>query len=310
MRVGVGLPTAVDHCIRENLLDWALCADLGGFTSVATIDRLAADVWEPLITLAAVAAVTHHVRLVTSVIAGPLRNTSLLAKQVATLDEMSLGRVVLGLGVGQSLADYRLGCIDTVARGARLSEQLVRLRETWERSGDGPAAWNGKGPTLLIGGSSSAAFARAACHADGWLDVGGTVSTFSATAGQVRAAWSDFGRPGRPQLWGRAHYVLGDEPAAESGREHVLEYYRGLGRDDARELADGLLTTRAAISDCVRDYAGEGCDELLLLPAISRIDQMERLADLLQRHHQALLGGGVRRTRELQERPFPLAQSL
>src|SRR6266513_2778349 len=100
MRVGIGLPTSTPGTGRGLVLEWARRADAGPFASLGVIDRLVHDCWEPLTALAACAALTERVRLATMVVIGPLRRTAVLAEQAATVDAISGGRLVLGLGLG------------------------------------------------------------------------------------------------------------------------------------------------------------------------------------------------------------------
>src|SRR6266540_3567495 len=128
MRVGVGLPTSTPGAGRQLILEWARAADAGPFSSLGVIDRLVYRCWEPLASLAACAAVTERVRLVTMVVIGPLRRTSLLAAQAASVDALSGGRLVLGLGLGARHDDYAAAGVETRGRGAALTRQLVDLR--------------------------------------------------------------------------------------------------------------------------------------------------------------------------------------
>src|SRR5579859_5380035 len=96
MRVGVGLPNGIPGTAGQLILEWAHRADEGPFSSVGVIDRLVYDSYEPLTTLAAAAAATQRVRLATTIIIGPLRNNTELAKAAASLDALSAGRLVLG----------------------------------------------------------------------------------------------------------------------------------------------------------------------------------------------------------------------
>jgi alkanesulfonate monooxygenase SsuD/methylene tetrahydromethanopterin reductase-like flavin-dependent oxidoreductase (luciferase family) len=265
MRVGVGLPTSTPGAGRDLVLEWARRADAGPFASLGVIDRLVYECWEPLACLAACAAITTRARLVTMVVIGPLRRTAMLAKQAATVDALSGGRLVLGLGLGARHDDYEAAGVPRQGRGEALTRQLVELRR------------NREGLPLLVGGGGSAAFARAARHADGYVHGGGPPRAFAGAAGRVRAAWADAGRPGAPQLWGQAYFALGDEAA---GAAYLRDYYRFTGGFEER-IAAGNLTTPAAIKDLVRGYEEEGCDELVLLPTVSRLDQLERLADVL-----------------------------
>src|SRR5437762_1042627 len=106
MEVGVGLPNTLPGATGELMLAWARRADAGPFASLGVFDRLVYDSYDPLLTLAAAAAVTARVRLATLIISGPLRNDALLAKQAATLDALSGGRLTLGLALGARKEDY------------------------------------------------------------------------------------------------------------------------------------------------------------------------------------------------------------
>src|SRR5579859_7467191 len=138
MRIGVGLPSGIADTHSQFILDWAKRADTGPFSSLGVIDRLAYDSFEPLITLAAVAAITHRVKLATTIVIGPLHNDALLAKAAASIDALSQGRLVLGLAVGARHEDYEVAGIDYRSRGRRLTEQLMTLRSLWEESAIGP----------------------------------------------------------------------------------------------------------------------------------------------------------------------------
>src|ERR687885_211311 len=106
MDIGIGLPNAVRGVDRRGIVDWARRAEEAGFSSLGTIDRIAYPNYESLISLAAAAAVTERIRLVTSILLAPLRSAALLAKQAASVDNISGGRLDLGLAVGGRADDY------------------------------------------------------------------------------------------------------------------------------------------------------------------------------------------------------------
>lgn len=280
MNIGVGLPTSTPGADGELMLEWARRAEALGFSSLGTVDRVVYDCWEPLLALAGAAAVTERVRLVTMILIGPLRATPLLAKQAATLDSLSGGRLVLGLGIGARHDDYEAAGADPRTRGRDLSVQLVELRDGWEEAGFSPRTTADNGPTLLVGGAGGAAFARMARSSDGYAHGGGPPRAFATAAARARAAWADACRPGRPQLWGQGYWALGDDTAVDRGAEYLRSYYTFTGGFEER-IAAGNLTTPQAVRSFVRGYEEEGCDELVLLPTVSSLEQLERLADAL-----------------------------
>lgn len=270
MHVGIGLPTVIAGAPATLLAPWARAAEAGPFSTVAVHDRLAYDSLEPLSSLAAAASVTERVRLATLVTIAPLRPAALLAKQAVTVQKASGGRLVLGLGTGPRRDDYELAGVAFAARGRILDAQLARL----------PHLWDGQGPPLLLGGISDRALLRMARHGQGFVHGGGPPAAFRSAAVRALTAWSDAGRPGRPELWGLGYFALGPG-TAERGRADLLHYYGFTGGFVSR-IATGLLTDPAGIRDFAREYSEAGCDELVLFPTVADLDQVERLAEAVE----------------------------
>jgi alkanesulfonate monooxygenase SsuD/methylene tetrahydromethanopterin reductase-like flavin-dependent oxidoreductase (luciferase family) len=277
VKVGVGLPSCVPGCQPRLLTAWAAGAEDAGFASVGVVDRLRYGNYEPLVALAAAAAVTTTVNLVTSILIAPLREAASLAKQLATLDVLSGGRLTLGVAVGARRDDYELSEFGYAGRGARLDGLLHALRAHWEQDHLGPRPQQAGGPPLLVGGQSGPALVRMAAHADGYIHSGGPPRAFARAAEQARAAWTDAGRPGTPQLWGMAYFALGDTGDAEAGRAYLRDYYAFTG-PFAQRIADGLLTEPLALREFLDGYADAGCDHLILFPTVADAAQLERLA--------------------------------
>ena len=288
MQVGVGLPSTIPGAQGQLIIEWACRADEGPFTSLGVLDRLVYDSYDPLITLATVAGVTHRVILATTIIIGPLLNNSLLAKTAASLDALSGGRLVLGLAVGARKEDYDAAGVDYRKRGKRLAEQLSSLRSMWEENHIGPKTTRLSSPDLLVGGSSDQSFARMVRYTDGYVHGGGPPRAFARAADKAFAAWSDSGRPGKPQLWAQGYFALGDDVVLKAGYHYLRDYYAFTG-PFAERIAAGLLTSPQAVAQFIRGYQDAGCDELILFPTVPDIAQLERLAGIL--HAQ-----GMRRT--------------
>ncbi|HEX6348262.1 MAG TPA: LLM class flavin-dependent oxidoreductase [Candidatus Dormibacteraeota bacterium] len=262
MKVGVGLPTSTPGHDEGLLKAWAQRADELGFSSLGVVDRVGYDCVEPLSALTLAAGVTQRARLVTTILIGPLRPTEELAAQATALHRTSGGRLVLGLGIGARHDDYQAKGVDPSRRGRVLAEQLAALRI------------DASSPPMLVGGGGPA-FLRAARFADGYVHGGGPPRAFATAAARARAAWCDAGRPGRPQLWGQGYFALGD---AARGADYLRDYYAFTGAF-AGKIAAANLTSPQAVKAFVRGYEDEGCDELVLFPTVSGLDQLERLAE-------------------------------
>jgi alkanesulfonate monooxygenase SsuD/methylene tetrahydromethanopterin reductase-like flavin-dependent oxidoreductase (luciferase family) len=278
MDVGIGLPNAVRGVDRRGIVEWARRAEAAGFSSLGTIDRIAYPNYESLIALAAAAAVTERIRLVTDILIAPLRtNTALLAKQAATIDSLSEGRLVLGLAVGGREDDYEISGADFGSRGKTFDRQLEELGALWRgERGVGPRPARGDRPTVLIGGSSDVAFRRAARYADGWTLGGGTPDAFAEGREKLRAAWAAEGRDGEPRTMVLFYFALGDDAEA-AARASLGDYYGFLG-----EYADQIVAGAAKDEDAVKGYLSAfeqaGVDEVICFPTSTDPEQVDLLA--------------------------------
>ena len=260
-------------------MDWARRAEAAGFSSLGTIDRIAYPNYESLIALAAAAAVTERIRLVTDIMIAPLRaNTALLAKQSATIDHLSGGRVVLGLAPGGREDDFALSGVDFHRRGRLFDEQLEALPRLWAGEGGlGPAAASPGGrPGLLIGGANEKAYARAARHGDGWTAGGAGPEAFGQAREAVRAAWKDAGRDGEPRTMALLYFSLGDDPEGQA-RASLGDYYSFLG-DYADMVVKGTLKDADALRSTLAAYEEAGADEVICFPASADPAQVDLLA--------------------------------
>jgi alkanesulfonate monooxygenase SsuD/methylene tetrahydromethanopterin reductase-like flavin-dependent oxidoreductase (luciferase family) len=267
VKVGIGLPNTVPGTSGAMLVEWARRADAGPFSTVAVLDRLVYDSIDPFTALSAAAAVTERVRLATMVAIGPLRTPAMLAKQAQSVQTLAgPGRFTLGLGLGARHDDYRAAGVDHRNRGALLSEQLAYLRGEVDTKIE-----------ILVGGGSGPAFARMARYADGYAHGGGPPRAFGSAVTRARAAWHDHERPGQPALWGQGYFAFGDP---DRGTDYLRDYYAFTG-PFAEKIAAGNLTSARAVKDFVRGYEAEGCDELILLPTVADLDDIDRLAEAL-----------------------------
>ena len=279
MDIGIGLPNAVRGVDRAGIVDWAKRAEAAGFSSLGTIDRIAYPNYESMIALAAAGAVTERIRLVTDILIEPLRsNTALFAKQAATIDHMTGGRLVLGLAVGGRPNDFEASKVDFGKRGRLFEEALAELNAHWAGETEvGPPTASGSRPTVLIGGSSDVAFRRAAEHADGWTMGGGGPDALKEGLGKLDAAWQAAGREGKPKNMALMYFALGDDAEAVA-KEKLGDYYAFLG-----EYADMIVGGAAKDADTIKGYVAgfeaAGADEVIIFPANPDPAQVELLAE-------------------------------
>jgi alkanesulfonate monooxygenase SsuD/methylene tetrahydromethanopterin reductase-like flavin-dependent oxidoreductase (luciferase family) len=287
MKHGIGLPATIPDVSGDVILEWARRADAAGFSSLGIIDRLLYANYEPLVTLAAAAGATTRIRLMTMILIAPLRNPIMLAKQAATLDTISGGRLTLGLGLGAREDDYNAAGVPFDHRGRRLEEQLRTMRRIWngEPLSDGLGAVGPKparpgGPEVLLGAYSPAAIQRSGVFADGFILGGATDPSMRKQIMQlVETSWQAAGRPGRPRFVASLAYALG-AGALERGAAYVRDYYAYLG-PRAELVAKGILDTPEKIKGAIGMFQELGVDELILFAAAPDIEQFDRIAELI-----------------------------
>jgi alkanesulfonate monooxygenase SsuD/methylene tetrahydromethanopterin reductase-like flavin-dependent oxidoreductase (luciferase family) len=287
MEIGIGLPGTIPGVKGSLFLEWAKRADAGPFSSLATVDRLVYSNYESLISLAAAAGATQRIRLLTSILLVPPRETTWLAKQAASLDALSNGRLSLGLGIGGREDDFAAAGVSFKNRGKRFEQQIADLRRIWAgqplREGIGPigpAPVQKGGPELLIGGYSPAAIARAGKIADGYIAGGG------ADPGRARqtyelalASWKEAGRTGKFRFVAAFYSVVGADKIDQAGA-YLRSYYGFIG-PMAEGMVKGLPQTPDAIRRLIQGFADAGVDELILWPTVAELEQLDLYADLV-----------------------------
>jgi alkanesulfonate monooxygenase SsuD/methylene tetrahydromethanopterin reductase-like flavin-dependent oxidoreductase (luciferase family) len=292
MRIGIGLPNAVPGVTGALMTEWAMRAERAGFASLATIDRIVYDSYDPLLALTAAAVVTERVELMTTVLIGPVRPTAVLAKEAATLDQLSGGRLTLGIGLGGREDDFAAAGVSTAGRGRRLERQLEELRRIWageHRGTDGrigPAPVRPGGPELLVGGDARYAVERAARYRTGWMIAvaggrgdGGVGDPADLVAGkaQLAQAWARHGNAGRPRIVAVFFFSLGED-AAERARSERLRYYAWRGDAVAARVAGAAATSEAAVREVFERFAAAGADDIVAMPCQTGPEQIDLLA--------------------------------
>lgn len=290
LEIGVALPQMARHYAPETTVDWARGIDEGPFSSLSAGERVTFSNPEMVASLAAAAAVTSRVRIMTNLWVLPAHPVAMVAQQVGTLDLLAGGRLVLGVGVGGRDGDYEALGSPTERRHRRLDEQvreLVRLLD-----GDppypgsdpvGPELAHGRRPEILAGALGPKALARAARWADGvtGFSVTGTRQEFVDVNSRADAAWSAAGR-GTPRKVTGFFYSLGVADPEEVLRDFTERYLGFLGP----ELATAFARQMTAHSpDRVRrildDAEAAGCDEVVLVPASVDLRCLDAAAELV-----------------------------
>jgi len=283
MRIGIGLPSTMLDLSGDTLLAWARRAEERGFSSLATIDRIAYPNYDSLIALTAAAAVTERIGLFPNILLAPAYNPVLLAKVTASLDQVAGGRLSLGLGVGGRPDDFVLTGRPFSDRGRRFDADLELLHQAW--AGEpvagssfpvGPATTRGRIP-LLIGGQPELAAPRAARWQAGFT-IGGAPPEMAGGAIQAFTdAWKRAGGDGTPRIVALTYFSLGEEHTEESLR-NLRTYYGFLG-DWAEAIASGTPRTPQAVRERAVAFEELGVDELVFDPTVADLDQVDRLAD-------------------------------
>ncbi|MBI3065410.1 MAG: LLM class flavin-dependent oxidoreductase [Deltaproteobacteria bacterium] len=289
MRIAIGLPSRVASASGAAMLEWITRAERGPFSSVVVTDRVVSQALEPLAVLALAAGATQRIGLMTSIVIGPTRETTLLARQAATIDVLSGGRLTLGLGIGVRENDYLATGFDFRRRGRRAEEQLSILRRLWSGenlSGEvgaiGPRSGNPSGPELLIGGYVPAIVQRIAKWGDGYMAPGGgEPESLLKMWGKIERAWQEAGREGRPRWVGASYYALGPN-AAEHASRYINANY-GYNPDLAARRLRTLPASRAAVEEAIKRQSDMGVDEFILRPCADDLDQMDRLTEIAAR---------------------------
>lgn len=286
MKLGVGLPnTLVPQLNRQLFLDWARSAEQAGFHSLGTLDQPNYDSWDQLVSLAAAAAVTERIRLATTILQLPNRNEVLVAKQVAVLDQLSQGRVDLGIAIGGRPADYEVFGARFAGRGKRFEAQVQRMRQVWTEARQatedtgvlGPAPVQQPHPPLWIGGGTEPAIKRAVKLGDGYVFGTTGVQRMAQLTPQIREWAAAAGRTGYT-VNGIAYAGLGQDPQAalKEAAHHVLRYYRGQTWAPVEQLIHHGPPEK--IAEDLRHYQDTGIDQLIVFLEIPDLKQLELFA--------------------------------
>ncbi|OBH34478.1 oxidoreductase [Mycobacterium sp. E342] len=282
MQLGIGLPSHIAHVPGSLTVPWARRAEQRGFANLASIDRLVYESLDSIVALSLAAGATCEIGLITNVLLAPLYPAALLAKQLATIADVSGNRLIVGLGVGNRTDDYVAAGVDFRRRGRVLDETVGLLGDAWRATpvtGDRALCPRPLQIPILFGGRSEATLRRVATVGDGWS--AGALRDYenqARFADRVRDAWREAGRAAQPRLHASVNFAFGGAEAVRLGRAHLQDYY-GFKPDYAALNVADMLTTPQDAAATVRAYRDLGFDGLVFHPCVAGIDQVDRLAD-------------------------------
>jgi probable F420-dependent oxidoreductase len=264
-----------------------------GLQSFWSIDRIVYDNLEPLTLLAAAAAVTSKIRLGTSVLLAALRHPTLLAKTIATLDFLSGGRMILGMGFGSRENDFASVGLPFERRGGRAEELVALVKKLWteeavtyrgkfyqvENVTIGPRPVQNPHPPIWMGGSAEAALKRAARLADGYICGSSAIPEFSALWEKISAFADAAGRDPNKIAKAALTFMAIDNDkakAVEACEGYLNRYYGKVRLDVAKTFVVG---SPEQCAERIRAAFSKGIGTLIIGAVIPELKQLDLLGE-------------------------------
>jgi len=267
-----------------------------GFDSISLGDHIVmhSPLLEPLTVLSAFAARTKRIALTTGVLLLPLRNPAVVAKMVSSLDYLSGGRVICGVGVGgENPKEFELCGIPLQERGRRTDEAIVILRKLWagshvshsghfwqfEDASMDPKPVQRPGPPIWVGGRSDAALRRAALLCDGWVAYLVAPERYAASLEKIRGFAAAAGRD-LSAFTPAHHQFIYVAPNRELARDKAIAYLS----KNYNQPFEGIVERYCALgspADCVRwleRCAESGVQHVILRSTCGPEDLLEQMA--------------------------------
>ena len=293
MDIGICLPYMKAGLDRQDYLDWFRAVEDGPFHAVSCGERVHGPTYDMRIVLSAAAAVTERVEITPTLYVLPMHSATRVAKEIATLDILSGGRVKkVALGYGGREKDYEALGAKYQGRYGRMDRQVREMQDVWagreivEGGGPiGPSMADPGGPRLLAGAMGPKSIARCAAWADGlyaWSG-NGEQDELVRTFDMADAAWDSAGRDAAPYRMGGFWYTLADDGQRKL-YDYVYEYLAIAGPEIATMMAESVHRSHAdAVLEALDNAEAAGCEELFMVPATAELAEIERLVALLQR---------------------------
>jgi alkanesulfonate monooxygenase SsuD/methylene tetrahydromethanopterin reductase-like flavin-dependent oxidoreductase (luciferase family) len=291
MKIGICLPYMKAGLTREDYQAWFKAVDEGPFHSVSCGERVHGPTYDMRVLLSAAAMATERVEITPTLYVLPMHNATNVAKEVATLDILSGGRVNnVAVGYGGRELDYEAVGARFLGRYGRMDKQVAQMKKIWDGeeivAGGGPIgptpSWT-KPPRLLAGAMGPKSIERCAQWADGlyaWSG-NGERDELKRTFDMADAAWERADRASAPYRLGGFWYTL-----AEDGQrklyDYVYEYLAIAGPEIATMMAESVHRSSAdALLDGLDNAEAAGCEEVFLVPATAEPVEIDALSELL-----------------------------
>ena len=306
VKIGYLIPTREhvmvgDHSTHRLLEQGRLAADLG-FDSLWIGDSLTARPrHDPLTLLAGIATAIPGLQLGTAVLLPALRNPVLLAHQLATIDQLSEGRLIIGAGIAADTptirAEFDAAGVPFEARVGRLLEGFRLCRALWQGE---PVTWRGRwtlneqtlaptpyqsgGPPVWLAAGVNAGIQRAAIHFDGWMPIGPDAKTFAERNRLFKNTAQAHQRSDVTTSLYLTLCVMDDETAADQMINDYLEQYYSVPAAAMRRIQACCGGNIETVVEFMRSYVAAGAEHLI----IRVVGDHSRTLNLLSEHRHAL----------------------
>lgn len=291
MKIGICLPYMKSGLTREDYMAWFRAVDEGPFHSVSCGERVHGHTYDMRVILAAAAAVTSRVEITPTLYVLPMHSATRVAKEIATLDILSGGRVrQVAVGYGGREKDYEAVGATFQGRYGRMDRQVEQMRRIWRGEEIvpgagviGPEPTAAGGPRILVGALGPKSIARCSRWADGlyaWSGNGEQHELESAFS-LADEAWAGNGRDSRPYRLGGLWYTLTDD-GQQKLYDYVYDYLAIAGPEIAKMMAESVhRSSPEAVREALDNAEAAGCEELFMVPVTAELSEVERLAEII-----------------------------
>lgn len=293
MKIGICLPYMKAGLTRKDYLAWFRAVDQGPFHSVSCGERIHGPTYDMRIVLAAAAMATTRVEITPTLYVLPMHSATRAAKEIATLDILSGGRVrQVVVGYGGREKDYAAVDARFQGRYGRMDTQVEQMRRIWRGEeivpGGGPIGpepLTAGGPRILAGALGPKSIRRVSRWADGlyaWSG-NGEQHELESALDLAEGAWKDSGRDSSPYRMGGFWYTLAED-GQQKLYDYVYDYMAIAGPEIAAMMAESVnRSSPDAVLQALDNAEAAGCEELFLVPVTAELCEIEKLCEILDR---------------------------